>query len=417
MKSHTKYFLFAITYGAFFYVLQLFLFQRDMVHLLPTSDNLIFWDAGWYREIATEGYKLRDGQSSTAFYPLFPWIWKLSHLDAWGISVLNVAFFSCAFALFCKIYKISDNDKFIWVSIPALAFVFVPYTEALFMLSGMILVWGVYHKQRYVVWAGILLLSLCRPVSMILFPGLLIMEVISQERNKILNSIGSFFLNYGIVLILGFSLFVWIQYYQTGELFSFFKQQENWGHTMHLPGFPLDCITGPKTIWINAIALFIGFISLIKLVAIGVDWLKGRVSTLSPVLILSYLYLTANLFIILLFNPTWSGPHTTSVHDAYRYALASPFFWIFLYHYQYERKYVLKDYIVMFFLSNIFWFLFASYNHIMTFIYFNCCTAIIMLYMANADKKYTLPPLIIAVLNVYVQVWIFQFFISNLSPG
>lgn len=418
MKNFLKPFLIAFLYGIGFYILQLFLHQRDMVPSLPENSTLRMWDAGWYYDIVTKGYHLGYGnQNNTAFYPLLPWIWKLTHLDAWGMSILNIIFFSCALSIFCSLYTITDSDKFIWISLPAFIFIFVPYTEALFMLSGMLMILGVKKKNKALTWISILLLSETRPVSMILFPAFLITEVLSHRRGEILYSLKSFLINYAIPLIIGFVFLVWYQYHETGELFSFFKQEESWGHKFGWPVFPLDCQLGPKTLWINSIALFVGFISLIALIRTGIKWLAKNVTITDPILYLSYLYLTAVMFIILLFNPEWTIKNTTSVHDAYRYAMASPFFWVFLYKYQYDKKYTAKDYILVFLLSNVFWLvLFASYTHIMYFIYFNFGTALLLLYMGNASQKHSLPPLIIAAINVFVQVYFFQFYINAMLP-
>jgi hypothetical protein len=173
-------------------------------------------------------------------------------------------------------------------------------------------------------------------------------------------------------------------------------------------------MNGPVMFWLNALALFTGFVSLAALVVKGIRWLKGKVADMDRVRLFSLLYLTAVLFIILFFSSTW-GHGKTNVYDAHRYAMATPFFWVFLHHYLKEKTYSLRDFLVVFIVSNLFWLLFGSYVHVMMVIYFAFNTAIIMLYMASANKPAGWPSIAIVAINFFVQVFGFQLYLSGVS--
>ena len=251
-------FLLALFYAVGFYVLNFLLHQRDMVANIPDNEKLLFWDAGYYHEIAEKGYLFIEGRSNnTAFYMLFPIIWKLLGLSPMGIAFVNVLFFAAGFSIFTSIYKLNNAQKFMWLTIPSLYFCFIPYTEALFMLLMSVAFLGMYRNNRYLIWTGLFLLSLTRPVTMVLAPAFLITELITNDRRNWLRSIGSFFVNYGVPLIAGQFFFIWYQYYQTGVWFAFFKVEKYWGHEFSIPTLPFNSMNGPKLLWLNALAIFL----------------------------------------------------------------------------------------------------------------------------------------------------------------
>jgi hypothetical protein len=66
------------------------------------SHSLLNWDAQHYYKITTEGYDY----TRTAFFPLFPLIWKYSGLGLLAISVFNGLLFLGSFAWLSSLYKI-----------------------------------------------------------------------------------------------------------------------------------------------------------------------------------------------------------------------------------------------------------------------------------------------------------------------
>lgn len=417
-KEGFKAFLFALIYGVCFYMFQLFLFQRDMVKTLPYVGNLNIYDAGWYKMIAQNGYEFKNnGASNSGFYILFPMVWKLTDTSEHGIAFLNIVLLSIGFAFFCRMFSLSQKDKFIWLTTPSLYFAFIPYSEALFVMLMMLSLWVIYKRRIYLGWLLLFLVSLVRPVSMILLPGFLIMQLITNPREKILRSIGHYLYKFALPLIAGQAFFIWYQHAKTGVWFAYIiMQQKNWGHVFAWPTLPFNSMYGMKLLWLNALAMFLGFFSLLLLIVAGVKWLFKNIVAQDWLLIISCLYLTAVFFITILFNPLW-GINTTNVYDIHRYAFVSPFFWIFLYKYTVARTYAIKDYVGILLLTNAFWLLFASYASWSYTLYFNGSTLLILLYMAYSNKKAEWAAMAIAAINVFIQVCMMQFFMDSVYPG
>lgn len=417
-KLFLNSFLLAFGYGIGFHLLLYFLFQREILPHLPGYRNGLPFDAAWYEEIVRRGYKYYNGaQSNSAFFPMLPLIWKLSHLGPRGMGILNLIFFSAGFAIFNLLYKLDSQARFLLLTIPSIYFVWVPYTEALFILFNTIFLFGLIKNKRWVMWAGLFLVSLTRPTTMVLAPALFIMELLANEKKNLFHAVRVFFINYAIPLLTGLGFFIFYQYYATGVWFAFFKQELNWGREFSWPTFPLGNYYGLKLLWVDAAAMFLGFVCLLLLVWYGLRWLVKDIVITDKAMVLSCLYITAVSLITLLFSPIW-GSYTTNVWDVHRFVFASPFFWI-LFHRLVTVKAAYKPlhYIAVLVLMNLFWLLFAHYQSLELILYFNSTGFYMVLYMLLSDKrvKWVVPA--IAGINLILQVSMHQWFFSNIYPG
>jgi len=95
--------------------------------------------------------------------------------------------------------------------------------------------------------------------------------------------------------------------------------------------------------------------------------------------------------------------------------MANPFFYVFLYRFTNAVQYTWKNYVLVFIVSNVVWLTFGSYVHIDYFLYFMGNTLLIFVYMLHSNKKLQWPVLMLAVLNFYFQVCLFQMFIAHSS--
>jgi hypothetical protein len=410
-------FLLAVFYAVGFYLLNFLLEQRGMVKLLPDNEKLLYWDAGYYHEIAKSGYQFKEGQAgNTAFYMLLPMVWKMLGLNPMWMAFVNVLFFATGFAIFTSLYKLTTAQKFMWLTMPTLYYCFIPYTEALFVLLMSVALLGMHRNKRWLIWTGLFFLSLTRPVTMVLVPAFLITELITNQRKDWLKAMGNFFTTYALPLIAGQVFFIWYQYYETGVWFAFFKVEKYWGHEFSLPALPFNSMYGPILLWLNALAMFLSFVALLLLVKKGWQWLvQNKASTDKP-LVVSYLYMTAMLLITVFFMPKWATG-STNVYDILRYVFCTPFFFVFLHRFTTQVKYKGMDYLIIILLSNAFWLLFGSYYHIGYVYYFNFCTVILILYMLSTNKRYEWVPMAIAAINLFVQVNMFQLYLAHTYHG
>lgn len=120
------------------------------------------WDALWYQEIATEGY--RAGNNTAAFFPLFPLLSRIASLPFLGnvtLGELAVTTIACVFA-FVLLYRLARMDTgrraaVITVLLVAFSpvgfFLIAPYTEALFLALTVASFW--FARTRHPWLAGI----------------------------------------------------------------------------------------------------------------------------------------------------------------------------------------------------------------------------------------------------------------------
>ena len=140
-------------------------------------------DVGWYKAIAQRGYfidlAIVDGQS-TVFFPLFPFLaapfihlFSLEPLLALHLvqKLALVGMGYCAFN-WSKQVGFSPRESLLALLLhPALVFLFVPYTESLYLLCffGLLLAW---NKKNSLAFLGLsYLLGLCRPTGLFLIPA------------------------------------------------------------------------------------------------------------------------------------------------------------------------------------------------------------------------------------------------------
>ena len=412
-KDMLQTFLLAALYGAVFYGIEFYFFKGTLVANLPSAASLSTWDAGWYQAVVQKGYHYDPHQSCTVgFYILFPLIWKFSMLGIPGICVLNILFFAAGFSLLCNILRPGTQDKLLWLTIPTVFFAFIPYSEALFFLLASLALYAIKADRRWLIWVSLFLLSLTRVTVVFVAPAFLAMSLTSAPRRLWYKSLYQYLVIYLTPLVLGTALFVWYQYYTTHKWFAYFyAQQRFWGHEFNLPTLPFSTFAGPPTIWLCALALFVGIFCFFFAVIRCFQWLlKDKAQ--DPFLIASCVYLATIMLEGILYNPIWSSG-TTNLPSLLRYTFMNPFFYIFLDRFSIKAVYTWKNYVLVFFLSNLVWLTFASYTHIQHFLYMLGNTILIFFFMLHSDKRLQWPILALVALCFYFQVYLFQIFIGG----
>jgi hypothetical protein len=243
----------------------------------PTNDSILRWDASWYNSIMKNGYQYFWYEASnSAFFPLFPYLWKLLHVNAIWISLIN--YLICLFGLYLlfKHFEIEKKIILVFLAIPSSIFFFLPYTESLFLLCTSIFLVGLKNDNLKWIVVGIFLSSLTRATAMFFIPSIIIMEVFFANQlmdKKVWKNI----LLYSLVSLIGLFVVVLFQYALTAEWFAFAKQQVKfWHHRFSLPGIPFVTYGGSSILWLDALALNFGFIASLLLVVFGVRFLLKK---------------------------------------------------------------------------------------------------------------------------------------------
>jgi hypothetical protein len=302
-----------------------------------TNDNYIRWDGEHYYRISNYGYNIEKagGDYTFAFFPLFPFVWKITCLPPIGILFLNYIFFSISVLILLKTLSDSKNyinNVMLSLSLPSIIIFLIPYTEATYMLMVSIGIYGFIKKKYWIFFIGFLLASLTRPSFTILF-----LSIIATEFYYILlhKNIKAGLLNtlYRIAPVLtGTFVVSLIQYTQgSGGLFKFIEVQKYWNNILSIPHNLRDW--SHEGFAINIGVIFFIFIPLLILIfqllfrQLNKDY-KGLImdyqSPKDYLLILSIIYLIGNSLFIILFR---GG----SLNCLFRFTICSPFFYMLLY--------------------------------------------------------------------------------------
>jgi Gpi18-like mannosyltransferase len=169
-------------------------------------NNWYRWDTGWYLKIAALGYDAND--HSVGFQPLYPLVIRMVK-NILGISYIGSAILvsrvSCLITLIL-LYKITKNQfnsrtvaqktTFLLLVFPSAFFLFVGYTEALYLALALSSWYLFMHKKWF--WAGLTggLSSLARIQGIVLTVPLVWMFLSSVYDicwDDLINSFGSFY--------------------------------------------------------------------------------------------------------------------------------------------------------------------------------------------------------------------------------
>jgi hypothetical protein len=208
------------------------------------AETFAAWDSGWYFDVAQRGYYFREtGQSSIAFFPLYPALmralaWPFGGTDRalWlsGI-VLSVACFWLALTVLHRFTETSFGDReaarrtVLYVAVfPFAYFLTQVYTESLFLLLAVSSV-ACAARSRWA-WAGLLggLAALTRPNGVLIAVPLGLMALAGRPRPLELLRRGAWL----ALVPAGLGLFCLYVGRLTGDPLAWLHAQGQWGYTV-----------------------------------------------------------------------------------------------------------------------------------------------------------------------------------------
>lgn len=335
-----------------FYLLQGFIFLVGMQGWVAIqAGGLLQWDAELYADIVRDGYS----RMYTAFFPLFPLVWKLTGLGAIGISLLNGFLFIVSLSWLSSELKAKTHELLLLAATPTFIFFLVPYSEALFFLGSTLLLAGLFKKQQSLLLIGLLVCSFARPTASVFIPAIVITEWLCRDSPKkaLLQMLKQI-----VAAALGLFLALWVHQNYTGAWLSFFDvQSEYWDNTLRIPSLPLRSWAGMKITMLDGFALSVSMMSGIALFKSLQPNFKRLKSNAPKGLVFSLLYLLGIGLVVLLFR----GGELFSLN---RFVFASAFFVVAAF---YFAKLKLSKKAFYFPLALfLYWLLFNSYVHIQT---------------------------------------------------
>ncbi|SHF48519.1 hypothetical protein [Pedobacter caeni] len=316
-----------------FIIAYLLLLHFQVIDAVPDEQNLLNWDAFWYHDIREKGYVFVPSQvCNMAFFPLFPFLWKLSQLSAVSICLLNLAIFVTSFYLLIRKQEVSPIFLLIVLGSPSFIFFALPYSESLsFMFAAMILL-GYRLKCSPIKITGFLLAATVRSVSLLFIPAIILTEILTYDKKQpkwrlLLN------LFYSIAACTaGLMISACVQFRQTGRWFYFLDIQQFWKRHWIFPKFPLTTYDPERIIGVDGAAFVIGSIAAFH--CLKWIFLSVRRRDLYPfhnlpkAVVFSALCLAGTTFLDTFF--TFNVKGATNIWSLNRHLFCSPFFLIYI---------------------------------------------------------------------------------------
>lgn len=407
-----------LLYGLAFWLLHFFLVRIQLFSFLPNNITLSRWDASIYYRAAQEGYyATAEYVDNTGVFILFPYVWKLLHVDYVGMAIANFIIYAIAVSILLSQMKVSKTEQLIWLSTPSLYFFMVPYSEAVFFMVSTLVVISMIHNYRALCYISLFLLCFCRPTASFLLPAYFLAELLSNPKSKILSSIFSYLYRYALPIIVGTAGFTLLQYAYTGKWFAYYHRQVKYlGHKLAIPTFPLsDFYGGYRMLWLCGFSLSICFLAMMLLFREIYRWIKQNDYTVDKLWVLSLGYLTIIMLTMIFANPTW-GSNTTNLLGMHRYTFCSPFFFLFLNHLTEKEKLTNnKSIIAIAVIFNIALLMMGSYLHIKELLYFNSGTILFVCYLLYKQhpQKYNTLAVALFGINLLIQAYFFQSYLQG----
>jgi hypothetical protein len=316
-------------------------------HPYTTLDkaNFLNWDVQFFKYMSENTYGRDDswpGIGTYAFSPLFPFIWRITHLPAPFISILNYILFAISVLLLSSLFLPANDfgrtDQLclfaLALTLPSVFSFYIPYCEATFMFTFSIALWGLFKNKYWLFFAGMIAFTLSRPSFLIFGVALIVTDVyfliLNRDFKVFIKELGKKLLPVAIGVFITF----FIQYLYSGNFFKMFEVHKLfWNHYFQTPKtitdwstesygmniFTIFSVVLPSGLFI--LSFFRKHFSLRNRQSISLFSAESRIDYL---FILSIAFFFGNLLFVLLTQ----GGNLNGIH---RYVLGSPFFYIFFF--------------------------------------------------------------------------------------
>ena len=230
-----------------------------------TNEKMIIWDASHYNSIREYLYRSPYDRKHCeyAFFPLFPLMWRATHLPPIGICILNIILFAAGLTILWLLFKGKMPAWHILLALcmPYLVIFAIPYSEALFFITVSAGLYGLVKRRYWLYFAGFMLAAMTRSASNILFVAWLITDMLVCLQAK--DSWKVYLRNVALhlaPLAAGVSVVILIQWLcgATHPL-QFVTSQGVWEKEVSLPSWPFTdwSVEGKSVTWPLIFTLFI----------------------------------------------------------------------------------------------------------------------------------------------------------------
>jgi hypothetical protein len=398
--------------------------------------NFLNWDVQFYKYMSEHGYGKDNtwpGIGTYAFSPLFPLLWGLSHLPARFICIFNVILFVASLIMLSMLFLTKEDfnktERLILftlaLTLPTVFSFYIPYSEATFMFTLTLAVWGLFRGKRWLFYTGMVLFALSRPSFLIFSAALIFTDlyffIFNRKFKVFIKELGVKILP----ILFGAFLTFFIQYLYSGSFFKLFQVHDLfWGHYFKIPTTIKDWSTEGYGMNIFSICCVTLPASLFLFTYLGKYLKKGEKQSISLfssesrneyLFILAIVFFIGNVFFVLLSQ----GGNLNGIH---RYIMVSPVFYIFFFILAKKLKTIrytnLSTLFVCLFFLGFLLLIHGPYQHKISFLdggYF-LLFATMIYYIYYSKLKRNLSLALLPVLVLFNTVWLtylFNHFLNN----
>lgn len=398
--------------------------------------NFHNWDVVFFKYMAENGYGKDEswpGIGTYAFSPLFPFIWKLTHLPASIISIFNYLLFAFSIIILSSLFlSTKDFGKFdqliiftFALTLPTVFSFYLPYCESTFIFTMSVALWGLSKNKYWVFFIGLLLFTLSRPSFIIFGLAFILTDIYFLILNR---NFKVFFKELWLKIspiLLGVFITFFIQYLYSGNFLKMFEVHDRfWKHYFQMPTrisdwstegygmniFAICCVVLPSGLFV--LSFLKERFSFSNKSAIS---LFSNESSRDYLFIVSIAYFFGN-FLFVLFT---QGGNLNGIH---RYVLVSPFFYVFLFILLSKLKTISYKYLPILMVSLVYLgfmlLIHGHYQHKITFLdagYFLLVLSMAYIIFYNSMLKLIKISLLIVLVfsNTVWLTYLFNHFLNN----
>jgi hypothetical protein len=329
------------------------------------------WDAEHYLYIRLHGYD----EMRAAFFPLFPFWWRLLSVSPVVMGLLNLLLFAGSFAALAWQFQWSWRAQAIVLVVPSLMFMALPYSEAVFFAAGTVLLLGLHRQSAGLYCLGLLLSCMCRAAAFVMLPAVAAVVLLSPPRRQPVGIAVAA----AVSALLGLGISMLVHYRYTGHPFAVFAAQRFWGNHLQWPTLPLRNWGGDFATRFEAPSLLVGLGS-----AAALGWLAWRQwrrpLAAAPATVFALAYVGG----VTLITLATRGGVLVSLS---RYVYATPYFLLLLADCTDKVRLSNRQLAVIFGLMEVAWLvLFGAYTHIRSVLWFSLVSAGVLLWLLNAHR-------------------------------
>jgi|WetSurMetagenome_2_1015567.scaffolds.fasta_scaffold16670_2 hypothetical protein len=209
-----------------------------------TDQNLVNWDAVGYYYQKNHNPGPEDVRSSYGFFPMFPWIWKITHIPLKLIGVFNFLLYAISLMVLMKLFLSAEKYGFydrliiftLGLCVPSVIIYLIPYSEAVFTVTFALAIWGLSRRSYWIYFLFMTAFAMTRASVIIVIFAFVVTDFIYLLRYRNFSaSLREFVLKITPVIVGMFLVFTW-DYYWSGNFFKYYEVQSTyWTNNLQWP--------------------------------------------------------------------------------------------------------------------------------------------------------------------------------------